>query len=184
MVAIDSLEGAEFEPLRQKLRPRTAYKTTNICSTHAKPAETKIEQHGCCKPKMIPGAAVVARPRSGIPLATGITGARQNEGPLIGRKPQQSIIGRPRILHSVDIVNLEVVCRTRLEAPLINPVLHIIGHGHFGSVKDRRLVHVIPEPGYAVMNELRIERAPPFARALACEVGKHRRSRPDLADIN
>src|SRR4030088_3593679 len=133
---------------------------------------------------MVPGAAVVACPRSGISLAPGITGARQNERPLLGRELQQSVIGRPGVLHSVDIVDFKVARYAWLETRLVNPVLDVIGHGPLWSVEYGRFVHVIPESGYSVMNELCIERAPPFARALAGEVREDGWPRPDLADVD
>src|SRR5216683_4888518 len=184
MVAIDGLECAKFEPPRQQLRSGAADKATYICSAHAKPTQPEVQEHWSRQSKMVPGAAVVPRPRGDISLAAGITGTRQNEGPLVGRELQQSVVGRAGVFHSVDIVDLEVVRCARLETWLVDPVLDVIGHGPPGSVEYRRFVHVVPESGNSVMNELCIERAPPFARGLACEVREHGRSGPDLADID
>src|SRR6266550_3182517 len=123
MIAIDWLECAEFEPPRQQLRSGAADKAAHIRSAHSKAAESEVQEHWSRQSKMVPGAAVVAGPRGGVSLATGITGARQDEGPLIRRELQQSVIGCPGVLHSVDVVDLEVSCCAGLEAWLVNPVL-------------------------------------------------------------
>src|SRR5580704_14831083 len=77
-----------------------------------------------------------------------------------------------------------MVCRTRLETRFIDAMLHIIRHGLVRSVEDGWLVHVVPEPGDTVVNKLRVERAPPFAGALAREIRKDRRPWPDFADVH
>src|SRR4051812_5779010 len=122
---------------------------------------------------MVPGAAVVASPCGGVALAAGVTGPGQDEGALIWREREQTVVGCAGVLHTVDVVNLTVSCCARLESWFVDPVFDVVGHGPTGSIEDRRLVHVVPEPGYSIMNELRIERAPPFSRALAGEVREH-----------
>src|SRR6266550_42672 len=183
MVAIDRLECAKFEPPRQQLRPGAADKATYIGSAHPKTAQPEAQEHWRGQSKMVPGAAVVAGPRGGVSLATGIAGARQDEGPLIRRELQQSVVRCPGVFHSVDVVDLEVGGCAGLETWLVDPVFDVIGHGPPGSVEDRRFVHVIPESGYSVVNERCVERTPPFSCALTGEVGEDRRPRPDLADI-
>ena len=55
-------------------------------------------------------------------------------------------------------------------------------HRFAGSVEDGGLVHIVPETGYAILNELFVETAPPVTRLGASEVRKDRRSRPHDAD--
>ena len=68
------------------------------------------------------------------------------------------------------------------EARLFDAMDVIERHRLAGSVKDRGLVHVIPEAGNAILNELFVEAAPPVARLGAGEVRKDRRAGPDDAD--
>jgi hypothetical protein len=52
----------------------------------------------------------------------------------------------------------------RVEAGLFDAVLHVVGHGLWRDLEDGRLVHVVPEAGYAVGDEVFVEGAPPVAR--------------------
>src|SRR5437868_2577163 len=133
---------------------------------------------------MVPGAAVIAGPGSGIALAAGIAGTGQDEGALIWRELQQSVVGSAGVLHSIDVVDLSVCRCARLESWFVDPVFDLIGHGPPGSVEDRRFVHVVPKSGNSVVNELCVERAPPFASALAGEVREDGGPGPDLADVD
>src|ERR1700730_15145382 len=103
MIAIDGLECAKFEPFCQQLRSRASDEAAHIRSAHAETTESEVQEHWSRESKMIPGAAVVAGPGGGISLAAGIAGAGQDEGTLIGRELQQSVVSRAGVLHSVDI---------------------------------------------------------------------------------
>src|ERR1700679_1497008 len=46
------------------------------------------------------------------------------------------------------------------------------GHG-LQRIEDRRLAHVVPETIDAHVIEVRVQCAPPEARLLLCEIGKH-----------
>ena len=133
---------------------------------------------------MIPAAAVVARPRGGIALASGVARPRQHERPLIGLQRQQPFKGSARIFHAVDIVDFGVSSGARTEPRLVNAMHHINRHGLRWAVEDRRLVHVIPEPRNAHRVKIPVQIAPPHPRASLGEVRKHRRPRPDAARID
>ena len=47
------------------------------------------------------------------------------------------------------------------EAGAVDAVLHVVGHGFGGVGEDGGLVHVVPEAGYAVVDEVFVEGAPP-----------------------
>ena len=55
---------------------------------------------------MVPAAAVVAGPGSGIALAARIGGAREHEGAQYPGRALEAVVGGARVLHAVDIVNL------------------------------------------------------------------------------
>ena len=71
-----------------------------------------------------------------------------------------------------------------LEAGLVDAVLDVVRHGLGGDVEDGGLVHVVPEAGDAVVDEVFVERSPPFAGDLAGEVGEDRGAGPDDADVD
>src|SRR5216684_12230 len=68
------------------------------------------------------------------------------------------------------------------EAGFFDAVNGSQGHGFAGSVKDRGLVHIVPEAGNSVLDELLVETAPPLAPRGASEIGKDRRAGPDDTD--
>ena len=132
---------------------------------------------------MVPGGAVVSGPRGCVTLASGVAGAGEDEGALVGSEFEEAFIGAAGVLHAEDVVDLEVGGGAGLEAGAVDAVLHVIGHGLGGIGEDGGLVHVVPEAGYAVVDEVFIEGAPPFAAALLGEVGEDGGAGPDGADI-
>src|SRR5271156_2296678 len=94
---------------------------------------------------MVPCGAVVSRPRGGIPLTTGVTGAGKHEWPLVRPKRKKPVIGRARVLHAIHVMDLEMDRSARSETRLGDAVLNIVRHGLGGDVEDGRLVHIVPE---------------------------------------
>ena len=51
------------------------------------------------------------------------------------------------------------------------------------DVEDTRFIHVVPETGDALGNEVRVKSAPPVARHILREVGKYRFPWPDVSHV-
>ena len=128
---------------------------------------------------MVPGGGVISGPGEPVALPTRESSAGEDEGTLVGAQLEKALVSGARILKSDDIVNLRVRGGASHEAGFFDAVNGIQGHGFAGSVKDRGLVHIIPEAGNAVLDELLVETAPPVARAGACEIRKDSRPGPD-----
>src|ERR1700722_12116989 len=133
---------------------------------------------------MVPGAAVVPRPRRSVPLASGVGGACKHHGTQIGIQFLQTLEGRTRILHAVDVVYLRVGRGAFHEAWLVDPMNDIERHGPRGRAEDGRLVHVIPKARNALPVEILIQSAEPGARLLPGKVGKDTRARPYFSNID
>ena len=116
---------------------------------------------------MVPRGEVVAGPRGGVALSAGVAGAGQHERARVGLERQQAVPGGAGVLHAVDVVDLGVHRGAGDEARFVDAVDHVVGHGLRGIAEDGGLVHVVPEAGDAVGDELLVERAPPVARLLS-----------------
>src|ERR1700674_725784 len=73
--------------------------------------------------------------------------------------------------------------RARCKARLRDTVLRIERHGLGRRLKNRGLVHVVPETGDACCHEIAVQSPPPSTRVAAGEIGKYRGAGPDLADV-
>src|SRR3569623_809736 len=122
---------------------------------------------------MIPRARVVASPCSGVAMAPGIACACHDEWAYVRLKLEKAFKGATRVFHPEDVVNLEMVRGSADEARLFDSVLRIVRHGLRWDKEDGGLVHIVPEPGDALVHEVGIERSPPVARGLSSEIGKH-----------
>ncbi len=131
---------------------------------------------------MVPGGGIVSRPGESVALSAGEGRAGQDERPLVRPQLEQAFVGGAGILQPDDVVNLGVSGGASGEARFFDAMDVIERHGLAGTVKDRGLVHVIPEAGDAILSEFFVETAPPLARLGAGEVGKDGRARPDDAD--
>src|SRR5579871_2315218 len=132
---------------------------------------------------MIPRGAIVSCPRCRVALPPRIGCACQHKGPLIRLELQQALIGSPRVLHAEDVVYLKMSCSARHESRLVDAMLHGVGHRLGGNFEDRWLVHVVPKARDAFLIEVLVQRAPPRAALLTCEVGKDGWARPYLSYV-
>src|SRR3954463_16466832 len=128
---------------------------------------------------MIPGGSVVSRPGEAVALAASVGGARQHKRPLVRTQLEQSLVSRARIFQSDNVVDLGMRRGARGEARLLDAMHRIQRHRFVGTVKDRGLIHIVPEPGDPVLDKILVETAPPFARLRASEIGEHSGARPD-----
>ncbi len=119
---------------------------------------------------MIPRAGVVAGPCGGIALPAGVGGAGQDKGPQIGIELEQAFECGAGILHAVDIMNFQVICRARPETWFVDAVLRSVRHGEIIGKKNRGLVHVVPKARNAFRQEILILGAPPLPGFLAGKV--------------
>ncbi len=128
---------------------------------------------------MVPGRGVVAGPGDGVALASGIGGASHDEWAFVGIEFEHALVGAARVLHAVDIVDFGMCRSPGYKSGLLDAMDGSERHGLAGAVEDGGLVHVVPEAGEAVGDELLVERAPPGAGLLLGEVGKDAGAGPD-----
>lgn len=182
MIAIHGIEGANLKPAGEKVWRGGAAKSADVIADERYATEAKIKKHLSAQAELIPSGGVVPGPGKSVALAAGIGGTGQNEGALVRAKLQEPFVGGALIFHAKDVVNLCVGGGAGSEAWLIDAMDAIEGHGSGGTVEYRGFVHVIPEAGNAVLNELLVEAAPPCASLGTSEVGEDRRAWPDDAD--
>src|SRR5580693_3511450 len=94
---------------------------------------------------MVPSAGIVAGPGGGVTVTAGVTGAGHDEGSAVRRELEQAFECATGVLHSEDVVDLEVIGGAGSKPRLFDAVLGVVGHGFGGDFEDRGLVHVIPE---------------------------------------
>src|SRR5713101_5185562 len=102
---------------------------------------------------MIPGTAVIPGPGRSVTLSSGVAGTSQNKWTLVGKNLQQTFVGRARVLHAVDIVDLAVASGPFLKTNFVDPVFDVVRHGSIRTVEYGGLVHVIPESRNAIGNQ-------------------------------
>src|ERR1035441_8285947 len=78
-------------------------------------------------------------------------------------------------------MNLKMICHPRSKSRLIDAVLYIVRHGLRRNQEHGRFIHIVPEPGYPLRDEIGIQRSPPFAGSLLGEIGKDCLAWPDHA---
>ena len=135
------------------------------------------------KAKVVPGRTVVAGPGRRIALTAGIGSAGHHERPDAGAQAKHPLERAARILHSIDVVNLRMGRVARGEVVTVDPVQIIERHGLGRRFEHRWLVHVVPEAGKPVGDEILVQAPPPVAAGAAREVGKHGWSRPHGRDV-
>ena len=131
---------------------------------------------------MIPGSGVIAGPGEAVALAASVGGAGENEGALVGTELEKAVVGGALIFHSENVVDFGVRSGALGETRLVDAMDGIEGHGLGGSVKNGRLVHIVPESGDAILSKLFVEAAPPLASFGAGEVGENGWAGPDDAN--
>src|SRR3984957_14575550 len=133
---------------------------------------------------MVPGAAVVTGPGLAIALAARIGSAGQNHRPLIRIQLLQALESGARVLHAVDVMDLGMRRHAFSESRFVNTVNDIQRHRPRWRVEYRRLVHVIPKPGNALLIKILIQSAEPGARLLLSKVREDAWTRPDITYIH
>ena len=127
---------------------------------------------------------MVARPCHRIALPPGVARPRHHEGALVGQQLAQPIIGRARVLHAVDVVDLGMRRGAGHEAVAVDAVHHVRRHRLGRRVEDRRFVHVVPSARDAHLHLIGEQSAVPVAHLRFGEIREHRRTRPHRPDID
>ena len=179
VVAVDGLEGCEFKPLGEQRGLRRVGEAADVGAGEGEAAEAEVLEHGGAHAEMVPGGGVVAGPGDGVALASGIRGAGHDEGALVGIEFEDALVGAARVLHAVNIVDFGMCRSPGYKSGLVDAMNGGERHGLAGTVEDGGLVHVVPEAGEAVGDELLVVRAPPGARLLLGEVGEDAGAGPD-----
>ena len=127
---------------------------------------------------MIPRTGIVACPGDRESLASRVGRTGQDKRPQVRVDFQQALVGRPRILHAIDIVNFKMAGGARPKSRFVDPMLNAVRHRQVGGLKDRGLVHVVPKARDTFRHEVLVESAPPLPCLLSGEVRKDGESRP------
>src|SRR6266571_1236795 len=90
VVAIDGIQGAHLKPARQEIGGWRTCKSADIIPNEREPGDSHTQEYGGAHSQMIPSTAVIARPRSGIALRSGIRGAGKHEWPFLRLKFAQT----------------------------------------------------------------------------------------------
>src|SRR5258708_17358760 len=128
---------------------------------------------------MIPGCGIISGPGEAIALPARVGSSGENEGTLVGAQLEKALVSAARILQSNNIVNLGMRGGASHEAGFFDAVNGIQGHRLAGYVKNRGLVHIVPEAGNSVLHELLVQTAPPFAAVGSGAFGKDRKPDPE-----
>src|SRR2546423_14205004 len=88
---------------------------------------------------MVPSAAVVARPGSGITLSTRVSGAGQNEGALVGAQLAQTFVCGAGVFHPKNVVDGAVI----EGSAIVEAGPRLERHGFFRALGKGRVVYVI-----------------------------------------
>src|ERR1700686_1086473 len=108
---------------------------------------------------MVPGRGIVAGPGESVALPTRKRRSRKHERTLIRPQFEQAFVGGTSIFQSHDVVNLGMRRSANGETWFFDPMAIIEGHGLAWSIKDGRLVHIVPETGNAIFDEILVEAA-------------------------
>src|SRR5258706_6806584 len=136
---------------------------------------------------MLPAADVVAGPDGGVALDTGVAGTGQHEGTLRGTLPPRPVEAGARPLHAVGVVKAPVRQGGTLRA--LGPVPGVQRQRRAGgriavrrqAIRQRRLVHVVPDAGDASLQQHALTLAPPGSDLRAAKVWEGAVARPDDA---
>src|SRR2546423_925772 len=123
---------------------------------------------------MVPSAAVVARPGSGITLSTRVSGAGQNEGALVRAQLAQTFVCGTGVFHPKNVVDGAVI----EGSAIVEAVTRLERHGFIRALEKGRFVHVIPKTRDTHGEEILVETAPPVSRPRKCKIGENALARP------
>ncbi len=184
MVAIDRLKGRKLDPLGQQIRRWRTGKAAHVRAGKRKATQPQVHQLGHGHAQVIPGGAVVASPGDGVALASGVAGTRHHKRPLVRPQRKLTLLGGAGVLHTKNVVDLKVGRGALAEAGFVDPMLDVVWHRLARAIENRRLIHVVPEAGDAILNEILEESAPPLPCLRLGKVGKDRGPRPNLAHVD
>ena len=121
---------------------------------------------------MFRGARIVAGPVDGVALAAGVPRARQHDrraaSPASASRP--SYVAREFCMPKTLWISRDRRCAVRARSSTRWSVSSRASSSL--APEDRRLVHVVPEAGDALADEVWRRRAPPGARAVRVKSGK------------
>src|SRR5580700_8426200 len=125
MISVDGLKGRDLNPFGEEIGSGRSRETANICAAEGEAADAEALEHRAGHAQMIPCAAVVSGPCSGVALSSGIGCPRQYKGARIRFDFAQAIVSRARVFHSIDVVNLSVARSTCTKARLVDAMQDI-----------------------------------------------------------
>src|ERR1700691_3227134 len=103
---------------------------------------------------MVPIAAVVSGPGSRVTLTSGVSGPGQHKRTQIRIESTETIEGRPRVLHTIHIVDLSMRRGARREPRLFYSVHDILWNRPCRRIEDGWFVHIVPETLHALTGSL------------------------------
>src|SRR6476620_9947463 len=129
---------------------------------------------------MIPRGHVVAGPGGGVALGSRVGGPRQHKWPLVALQFAQPFVGGARVLHPEHVVNGAMIQRSTV----VEAVPRLKRHGLVRALKDRRLIHVVPEARNTYGHKILIKLAPPIANPRQSKIRKYTVARPHRPNKN
>jgi hypothetical protein len=192
VVAEERREDRELRPAREQLAGAVTKEPANISPAEGNSAQTQVEQHRNGFGEVLPRGGIVTRPNRGMALYAGIAGARENERSPIRRSQQGPVVGSLGHRRAIEIMERSVRraitpdlagliwLRYRLEVWV--EVLTCLGQRLTRRVKERRLVHVVPNARQAQLLKCGLLLRPPVPHRGIEKIGKEGLARPDLAN--
>src|SRR5215212_5281893 len=176
VVAAVRLEDPELVPAGQKLSVRVAPESSDIYAGPRDAGKSEVLQLRHAHPQVLPPAGVVPGPVHGVALQTSVPCAGDHERPLVRPQGEESLPGGAGHQGTVGVVDLGVPPGLAGSATGMN---HIIRHRGPRWYKERRLVHVAPDPRHSRIGQNSLVLAPPPARLRVGEVGEGAHAGPD-----
>src|SRR5215212_4504991 len=176
VVAAEGLEDPELVPAGEELAVRVAPEAADVDPGPSDAGEGEVLELGHAHPQVLPPGGVVSRPLHGVALQSGVAGAGDHERTLVGTQGKEAFTGGAGHEGAVGVVDLGVP--PGLARPSAG-VDHVVRHRGPIRDKERRLVHVAPDPCHSCVGENTLVLAPPLARLGVGEVREGAHAGPD-----
>ena len=207
VVAHQRHKHGQFQPAQQQVARGVAAKAADVRADVQKAAHIQRGQHLQVQQNMRPPGAVVPGPDAAVAVHADVGRAREQQNALLRAQPGERLGGRARHVVAVQVVHgvvahhlpADVVVEPRVvffAAGQPRPLLRHAQQGHVAAlgqgfavglgqvvqpllgVEDRRLVHVVPEPVDAGVQQHAVLPAEPGAGFGVEHVGEMRPPRP------
>lgn len=141
VAAHERVEDSGLEPAGEEFFARVAEKATDVGACKREAGDIAGENHGNSRREMGPNGLVISRPHSAHALRADKEGASKDEGAARRfRIPvEERGVGGVDKGKAVKIVEIAMLPIFMMEI--------VFWHGGFGTIEDRRFVHIVPNKG-------------------------------------